>query len=338
MTSASVGRGSRLAARVGLTCLLACGAAEARAATTPLDSLVAAERAFAALSVERGLMEAFVANLAEDAVLFRPRPVTGRRLWRARGPSAATLAWAPDYAEIAGAGDLGVTSGPWEFRSPPERNLPPGHGHFISMWRKTREGAWRVAVDIGIEHEKLERGLEAELTPGPTHPKPPPTPRDFGGAIYGGGGFSSGTGVGIGFGTGGPGYVPIQDRIRARAINDMMKAERALVFATRNHGAEHAYPEHAAADVRVYRGGSAPWVGVSEALPAVSKHGRRVEIEPWGDGMSTSRDLGYSYGLLIARTGSASHPDTASYLHVWRRDDAGRWKLALDVENEFGKQ
>ena len=63
--------------------------------------------------------------------------------------------------------------------------------------------------------------------------------------------------------------------------------------------------------------------------------GRRVEIAPYGEGMTSFRGLGRSYGSLISSASAGAAPDTVSYLHVWRRDDAGRWKLALDVENEF---
>ena len=57
---------------------------------------------------------------------------------------------------------------------------------------------------------------------------------------------------GFGFATG-PGYVPREQRLMARAINDMMNAERALVFVTRTRGTEQAYPAHAAADLRQQR-------------------------------------------------------------------------------------
>jgi ketosteroid isomerase-like protein len=307
----------------------------ARAAATSLDTLVAAERAFSALSVERGMKEAFLANLAADGVVFRPAPVNGKQVWRARANPAATLVWAPDYAEISGAADLGVTSGPWEFRPPPERNQPAAHGHFISVWRRTKDGIWQVAADMGIGHEKPATGLDAvELIAGPVHPKLPPPPPDFGSPILGGPLFS-GNSFGMGFATG-PGYISIEDRRMARAITGMMTAERSLVFVTRNHGIEQAYAEHAAHDVRVYRNEMLPMVGTGASLAVLARRGRRVEIAPHRHGMSASRDLGYSYGLLIVRRSPSARPDTVSYLHVWRRDGAGPWKLALDVENEFG--
>jgi len=148
-----------------------------------------------------------------------------------------------------------------------------------------------------------------------------------------GGPLFYGNSFGMGFATG-PGYISIEDRMMSRAITGMMTAERSLVYVTRNHGAGQAYAENAAHDVRIYRSEMLPMVGTGAALAVLSKRGRRVEIAPNRHGMSASRDLGYSYGLLISRASASARPDTVSYLHVWRRDGAGPWKLALDVENE----
>lgn len=310
--------------------------ATAAAADTPLDTLVAAERAFSALSVEKGMKESFLANLAPDAVVFGPGPVNGVKVWRARTNPAATLIWAPDYAEISGAGDLGVTSGPWEFRPAPERNQPTAYGHFNTVWRRDKEGVWKVAADIGVSHEQPAMALDAvELTRGPEHPKPEPLPPDFGSLAYGGTVFGRG---GITMLGGGPGYVPLADRLMADAVTGMMTAERTLVFVTRNQGAGRAYAENAAPDVRVFREDAPPMVGLAACAEALSKRARRVEFVPHRHGMSASRDLGYSYGLLVSRASASARPDTVSYLHLWRRGGDGAWKLALDAENEFPKR
>ena len=66
---------------------------------------------------------------------------------------------------------------------------------------------------------------------------------------------------------------------------------------------------------------------------------RRVELAPYRHGIASSRDLGYSLGLLILRKGADTiRPDTVSYLHVWRHEHDGPWKLAVDVENVFGRR
>ena len=323
--------------------LAALALAPAAAGGTPLDTLVAAERAFSALSVEKGMKEAFLGNLARDAVVFRPRPVNGVNVWRARTNPAATLIWTPDFAEISGDADLGVTSGPWEFRPAPERNQPTAYGHFNTVWRRDQDGAWKVAADIGVAHDKPATSLDAvELTRGPDHPKPEPLPPDFGSLSYGGGAFHGGgvgfRGGGISIAGGGPGYVPLADRLMAQAVTGMMTAERELVFVTRNQGAERAYAQNAADDVRVFREDHAPMVGLAASASALAKRSRRVEIVPDRHGMASSRDLGYSYGLLVSRPTASARPDTVSYLHVWRRLGDGPWKLALDVENEFPKR
>ena len=58
-----------------------------------------------------------------------------------------------------------------------------------------------------------------------------------------------------------------------------------------------------------------------------------------GRGVAASLDLGYSYG--IARRwadAKGAKPDTSNYLHVWRREPAGDWRLIVDVENPFPKR
>ena len=326
--------------RVGLsrsrgTCaLIAALGAWAPAAThaSALDTLVAAEHAFAALSQASGMKEAFLTYLTDDAVVFRPAPKNGRQIWRARESPPGMLAWAPDYVEISGDEDFGVTIGPWEYR--PAKDVPPSlHGHFISVWRRMSDGAWRVVADIGVEHEQPAVGVDAvELVAGPAHPKPPQVLHEFGGPVFG-----PNLMQGVSFASG-PGYVPIADRMRARAITAMMFAERDLVHITRNYGAERAYVAHAAEDVRVFRGGSLPMSGVADAISANVARGRRVELVAHGHGLATSRDMGYSYGLLIGRGSASAKPDTVSYLHVWRRDEDDRWRLAVDVENAFGRR
>src|SRR5947209_5514670 len=81
-----------------------------------LNSLVEAERAFARASVARGTRAAFLENLADDSVIFHPHPVDGKTWWTAQAKRPGLLTWRPVFADVSGAGDLGYTTGPWEFR------------------------------------------------------------------------------------------------------------------------------------------------------------------------------------------------------------------------------
>lgn len=53
--------------------------------------------------------------------------------------------------------------------------------------------------------------------------------------------------------------------------------------------------------------------------------------------MATDWNLGYTYGLTLTRVKGAT-PDTSSFVHLWRKDDAGLWRMVLDLENPFPKR
>ena len=212
-----------------LALVAAPGAADQKA----LDALVQAERSFSATSVEKGMRDAFLAFLADDGILFRPLPVNGKKVWEPRPPYSATLIWEPSFAEVSAAGDLGYTTGPWEFRPPADKpDQPIAHGHFISVWRKKAGGEWRVLVDIGVSHDKPERGVgSGDFTAGPDH-----------------GAASAAT----------PKKIE-----RARA--ELLEAERACSRKTQVHGADAAFTACASADVRTYVEGALPRLGLAAA-------------------------------------------------------------------------
>src|SRR4029077_11527739 len=81
----------------------------AAAAARPIDSLIEAERGFSALSVAKGMRPAFLACLADDAVMFRPGPINGKQSWLARADEPGVLEWAPEFVELSGTGDMGFS-------------------------------------------------------------------------------------------------------------------------------------------------------------------------------------------------------------------------------------
>src|SRR4030095_6707625 len=62
------------------------------------------------------------------------------------------LAWQPAFAQIAEAGDLGFTTGPWEFKNDINDAKPAGYGHFVTVWKKQTDGSWKFLADLGISH------------------------------------------------------------------------------------------------------------------------------------------------------------------------------------------
>jgi len=306
-------------------------AADEATAPTSLDTLVAAERAFSATSVEQGMRTAFVQNLADDGIVFRPGPVNGRESWRTRPSPKGTLIWTPSFAEISGALDLGFSSGPWEYRS--EGN-PTAYGHFVSVWRRELGGPWRVVLDHGVSHDRPDTDLEhVELRTGPVH-VPPSTDYQPSGLSVGGTMFSGGVGLGVGTTTGG---TEIDDEWRrtAHETNTMMGAERSFGFAMSTKSVAKAYGDQAADDLRFYRDGREPSLGKDAAIAATGNGRRDRTWTSRGNGVAKSWDIGYSYGIVVERASQKVPPDTSSFVHLWRKDATGRWRLALDVETAF---
>ena len=307
---------------------------------TPLDTLVATERAFSAMSVAQGMKPAFLAYLAADGLVFRPGPVNGRKVWNARTNPAGTLIWEPSFAEVAGNADLGFTSGPWEFR-PPAGQGDTAYGHFVTVWARPiewvpdSERVWSVALDLGISHDRPAHGLgEVSLERGPGHA--PMTLDRAPGVGYGVGVGTGPHGTGIAMGTG-VGISARDQRWREmkHAVNELLKVERDYGFDLRLKGASTAIGKYAAEDVRVYREGSEPTLGKLEAIPVLDRENRDREWISLGSRVSTSYDLGSSWGLARTRQ---SPPDTSAFLHLWRRDPHDRWVLVLDIENAYPKR
>ena len=297
----------RSSVRIGIIAMLTLSASPSRGAEAALDSLVAGERAFAALSVAKGMKEAFLTYLSTDAVIFQPRAVNGRTVWEARPASAATLKWEPSFAAVSSAGDLGYTTGPWEYRpaadsagtpSPPESYL---HGQFNSIWRKQKGVGWRVVADIGVTHPRPTRGGigSGEFTPGPT----------------------------------------LKLRTMKTGHTDLPREDQALSKSMRSGGAREALAAHAAPDLRLNTEGRYPAVGLESSQARLDSLGGFFEFRTEGWGIARSGDLGFTYGIAERfRSASTAAADTSVYLNVWRQEGGRFWRLALAVINPLTRR
>ena len=116
-----------------------------------VQSLVDAERAYAKMGFEKDFRAASLAVFADDAVIAAPGITNGRRYWE-KETEVPFLIWRPIFASIARSGDLGYTTGPWEYKKAREDEKAQAFGRFVTVWRKNGSGVWKVAVDIGIDH------------------------------------------------------------------------------------------------------------------------------------------------------------------------------------------
>jgi ketosteroid isomerase-like protein len=120
-----------------------------------LDSLVAAERAFAAASVELGTRASFLRFFADSCVAFSPAPCIYReavaKLPPPSDPLARTLDWEPVEADVALSGDMGYTTGPFSLTDHTREGSPVRYGFYFSVWKRQSDSTWKIIVDIGSE-------------------------------------------------------------------------------------------------------------------------------------------------------------------------------------------
>jgi ketosteroid isomerase-like protein len=270
-----------------------------------LQSLVETERAFSRHSVENGMRDAFLTYLAEESIVFEPGPVDGRKVHQGREETSGTLIWWPVWAEIASGGDMGYTTGPWEFRRIVEGDTAVGYGHYVSVWRKQPDGAWRVAIDAGNAYarpEVVRRKLAV-----PDYHRPVLKPLDEGAVAA------------------------------SRAA--LLQAERDLSELSATRDAAEAFCGHTTEDVRLYRTGIYPAVGKETLRRMLSGIEGRLSWEPIEAVISATADLGYTYGISrIEPEGEQGAAAEFSYLRIWKRQPDGPWKVCLDLANPMGNE
>ena len=60
------------------------------------------------------------------------------------------LTWTPVGADISASGDLGYTYGTYEFSSlGKDGKAVIDHGKYTSIWKKQKDGSWKVVLDMG---------------------------------------------------------------------------------------------------------------------------------------------------------------------------------------------
>jgi ketosteroid isomerase-like protein len=113
-------------------------------------SLIDAELGYNKLAQEKNFAAASVQNFAEEGVAFAPGPVNGRKYW-SKETEPPLLSWRPVFATIARSGELGYTTGPWEFRNKKDDAKPAAVGQYNTLWRKNGDGVWKVVLDLGVD-------------------------------------------------------------------------------------------------------------------------------------------------------------------------------------------
>ena len=116
------------------------------------DLLMQLEANFAADVAKHG-HDAFLTYFAEDGVevvdggAFDTKDAMRKQPpW----PQGTSLTWTPVKVDMAASGDLGYTYGNYIYVAKnKEGKLVTNYGKYTSIWKKQKDGQWKVVVDMG---------------------------------------------------------------------------------------------------------------------------------------------------------------------------------------------
>ncbi|MEW6195520.1 MAG: hypothetical protein AB1521_10225 [Bacteroidota bacterium] len=257
-----------------------------------INSLIAAEFAFAARASEIGTRDAFIEFIAEDGILFRPTATNGKKFLLERKPTTGLLSWYPSVAEISADGCFGFTTGPWNYKKDKD-SAEIAWGNFCTVWQLQKDGTWKFAIDFGNSNDKpneIEQPLKFKAVRSE------------------------------------------QKIVEPLPADELMALDNQFTNEMSNNGLLAAYKKFINPVTRLLRDQLLPIVGEKSIEEYLSQLEGKYEFIPDGGKISSSKDIGFTYGTLLVQKKQSEHPVKYNYMRVWQKKNSA-WIILAEVTN-----
>ena len=115
-----------------------------------INGLLQAEKGFARFTASHNIREGFLSYMDSTGIIFKQGQVlVAREFYQTQKASPAKLNWQPAFAVISASGDMGATTGPYQFRPSPKTDTTVLYGNFSSVWQMNKKGQWKNLADLG---------------------------------------------------------------------------------------------------------------------------------------------------------------------------------------------
>lgn len=265
-----------------------------------LAALIREERTFAAKAVETDVPTAFLTYLDSAGVIFNGEGAVNGIAQYSKVPRGGKdlLKWYPIIGHISQGGDIGFTSGPFQFFAD-RTQAAVGSGYFFSVWKKNAAGQFKVMLDGGVIHS----GNATEAF------QRDPEPQDNTGYAY---------------------ILPLPKA--SDSDPQPWKAEDAFMVAA-GKDAGQAYQQFLADEVVLLRSDRPFGKTKAEALGTLSQQQiQSYQFIRSGQGISKSGDLAYYFGKAKAVKGDK--PVEGFFTRVWQHRPEG-WKIVAEQVSLF---
>ena len=111
-------------------------------------------------------------------------------------------------------------------------------------------------------------------------------------------------------------------------VQDFRELDKVFLDSITKDGARQAYISRLDDQFRIHRKGIMP---ITEKAALKDLNSWPTQVEFIDGKIASSKDLAFTYGKYTAVD------ETGYYVHVWRVDRSGKWRLVVDVQNPLPK-
>ena len=117
---------------------------------------------------------------------------------------------------------------------------------------------------------------------------------------------------------------------------ELMEVDRAFSKLSEEKGMKNAFIEYADSNAVLLRPNEMPIIGANaiDYLIQLNDTDFTLSWEPNSGAISSSGDLGYTFGIYVMKPKSKDTTIYGTYTSIWKKQKDGKWKFILDSGNE----
>lgn len=269
-----------------------------------------------------GFIAANTKYAADDALVFRPLEINAKewsRLnsvkefarknnitdigeWMKKNNIKDTIMvvqWTPSFVDVSMAGDLGYATGPFESFAV----NPSGHGQFVTVWSRQKEGNFKFIMDFGSNLLPSSSGFVNEPAFQSDAPSTQVAAR-----------------------------VPVYSKEdRDKATSEIFALEQRLSEICQSAGDLAAYKEFGSRDMRLMYQSQFYVKGIDSVQNRIGQQKGKHAWHPKKATVAASGDLAHVYGTHTFKDGDAVRE--GYYMRIWKKLPGKPWSIVVQVRS-----
>ncbi|MGV3510256.1 MAG: hypothetical protein ACO1N7_13270 [Sphingobacteriaceae bacterium] len=267
--------------------------------TDKVSQLISAENYFSALAKEKGIKKAFSSVSDDNTIIFKNGPIHPVKYYKSH-PDSGLLNWEPVFARISKSGDWGFTSGPYTYKDS-SNSKTTHYGDYLSIWKKNHKGVWKLALDLGVPHQKPKNNPDLIFQ----NPK-----NEI--------------------------FLKQRSDERLQQREDVIFSSDKLMGTILKADDIIALKEFVAEESRLLFPGFEPIIGKKSIMDFWKKQGFNLSSEPLKADRSYSGELAYTYGnATIVQKGKSKK---YNYVRIWEVQQGYVWNIIVEVFTEIKEE